>query len=213
MTCLNDVAQCPPSPCASKPLTNLLITGSADSTLSNGQITFGDASEPWVSYTYAGQGEPLPTLDALADGTGFHVTETFAPVNGGTLTFAGVGLSFNGDGCIDGSNLTGLQFDFSGELGGSQLMVGVVSNNNVSAAYPRGTCTAGIMCYGPTVAFNPVIGSNPVRLAYLGGQPTLTFDPFHIVNVQWQVSAGADLSAHFTISNVRFVSGDPPDGG
>jgi hypothetical protein len=209
MTCVTDAGQCPANPCTSKPLTNRVITQNSEipqgpTDCGAHQLTFGIATEPWVSYTYSGMGEPLPCLEPAPNGGGLHVTETFSPINGGTLTFAGVGLAFNGDGCIDGTNLRGLLFDFNGDLGGSQLTVGVVSNNNISAAYPHGTCTAGIMCYGPTAAFNPVLGINPVLFSDLTGPPTLTFDPLHILNVQWQVSAGTGLSADFTIRDVEF---------
>ncbi len=203
MTCESDVQKCA---CPTKPLGTQVITtgGTSVDGGAGAAVIYGAGSDQWISYTYAGTGEPLPTLEATPDGTGFHVTATFNRFNGGTQTFEGAGLSYLSDSCLDGAPLSGLQFDFDGDLGGSQLTVGVVSNNNVSTDYARGTCTAGMMCYGPTAAFNPKIGTNPVPFGDLIGGPTQTFDRGHIVNVQWQVSAAAQLGADFTISNVQF---------
>lgn len=210
MTCMTDLAQCPPAPCASKPLSNPVITSGGTTVpadLDAGTDTavkFGTAPEQWVSYVYAGAGETNPTLTGTPEGDGFRVHATFASyVDDGTQAFEGVGVTFLGDTCIDGSQLIGMRFDYEGDL--TPLHVGLISIGDVSTKYRHGLCPLGTMCYGPAASFIPKLGDNPVLLSQLGGgNPQLKLDAGHIVNVQWQIPAPAKLSLDFTIRNVRF---------
>jgi hypothetical protein len=157
--------------------------------------------EQWVSYTYESDGQPVPTLTMTPDGSGFHATASV--VTG----FAGVGLSFLSDDCIDGTDLTGIRFDFDGDLAGRRLNVGVLAEDNVSTMYDgRGTCTGGrTMCFGPMSSISPTIGTNSVPFQSLTtGMPVPTLSTQRIINVQWELGAAQIADADFTISNVQF---------
>ncbi len=218
MKCLADAAACPPPPpaiCESSPLNNTTITyggvtvpASPDAGTDTA-VMFGAGAEQWVSYVYKGTAETRnPSLEVTSDGNGFHVQATFEAFAGdATQAFQGAGLSFVPDmtrtPCIDGSDQTGVQFDFDGNV--SQLLMGVVSIDDLSTMFSRGTCTLGMMCFGPMASFIPTIGTNRVPFNKLmGGLPQTTLDVRHIVNVQWQVPAAGKPSVDFTISNVKF---------
>lgn len=210
MTCSTDPAECPPAPCASKPLANPVITSGGMTVPADPDagtdtaVLFGTPPEQWVSYVYAGTVENNPTLTGTLDGNGFQVHATFASfVDDGTQAFEGIGVTFLGDTCIDGSQLMGMRFDYDGDL--IPLLVGVISVGDVSAKYSHGICPLGTKCYGPGASFIPKLGTNPVLLSKLsGGMPQLKLDVGHIVNVQWQIPAPAKLSVDFTIRNVQF---------
>jgi hypothetical protein len=170
-------------------------------------VTFGVLPEQWISYTYAGVDQPVPCLEATPDGNGIHVTAMFADTGSASNLYEGAGLAFLGDGCIDGDQLTGIQFDFAGDLGGRRLIVGVVASSDVSSEFTHGTCPAdaGAMCYGPTATLNPKLGTNQVAFSALtDGMPQAALDVHRILNVQWQLSAAENPNADFTISNARF---------
>lgn len=212
-TCVPEGGVCP---CASVKLTSPLITtsgwplpgSSPPNCGTTNPVMFGVFPEQWISYTYAGTNQPLPCLETTPDGNGIHVRAMFADLGSASNSYEGVGLSFLGDSCIDGDQLTGLQFDFAGDLGGRRLTVGVSANSDVSSAYARGTCPAdagSTMCYGPTSTLNPRIGTNQVAFSALtDGMPQATLDAHRIVNVQWQLAAAENPNADFTITSVTF---------
>lgn len=209
MKCVADASECI---CPSKPLMNLALTSGG--IWSEGQdggaagVTFGVMPEQWATYPFAGIGETKPTLTGISDGNGFHVKTDFAQsVPDATQAFEGAGLSYQNDNyCVDGRNLSDLQFDLDTNFGGNELVVGVLSNDDVATVFdPRGTCTEGIKCYGTTVSIPPIVGTNTVSFDRLsGGTSQMPLNRGQIVKVQWQVSAGAPVE--FTISNVQFLS-------
>jgi hypothetical protein len=216
MTCLADIAQCvtpPPPPCSSKRPSSLFVTGNGlpppSHDLSDAglpELKFGAAPEQWVSYSFQGT-EPMPTVEATPDGNGIHVVATFEGHVTSALGYEGAGLSFGGVDCIDGTALTGVQFDFDGDLGGRQLEVGITSSDDIDVKYLHGTCTAGDMkCYGPTIPMDPTPGTNSVLFTALttGGAPAATLDTSRIVNVQWELHDAKNPIADFTITNVTF---------
>jgi hypothetical protein len=214
MMCVADTAQCSRPRCTPVKLTNPLIThdGAPHPQPDGGlpAVQFGTPPEQWVSYTYQGDGQAVPTLTMTPDGNGFHVTASVDVADSSALnTYAGVGLSFLSDNCIDGSDLTGVQFDFDGDLGEPSLIVGVVSDSDLGTSFdPRGICTGSrTMCFGPTGFDNTDIGTHHVTFASLhGGMPIDKLDAGHIVNVQWQLPAVQIPMADFTISNVQFFT-------
>jgi hypothetical protein len=221
-TCVTDIKQCPPAPCLSAKNSSPIVTGNGlpppilePTDAGKTQLKFGAQPEQWVSYIFAGTPEPDPMVSASTDGNGIEVDVSFNDLVNTANAFAGAGLTFVGDHCVDGTALDGVKFDFDGDLGGRQLEVGVGSSEDVDAKYPHGTCTAGDMkCYGPTVPINPMTGRNTVWFTDLNnGTPAGTLDTSRIVNVQWQVHAAQSPTAHFTITNVTFFSGQPADGG
>ncbi len=209
--CLTDAAQCVRPLCASVKLTSLAITqnGGPHPQADGGPdaVQFGTAPEQWVSYTYQGPGQQAPTVTMLPDGNGFHVTASVVAIGGVPSLYAGAGLSFLGNDCVDGSDLTGVEFQLDGDLAQHSLAVGVVSIDDVSTMYdPRGTCTGGMSkCYGPTAPVAPSV--DPIQATFgslVTGMPTDGLEPRHIVNVQWQLGSPTNTVADFTISNVQF---------
>ena len=229
-TCMADLKQCPPAPptpCTSAKISSPIVTGNGlppptiDTTdagaIDTGSppLKFGDEPEPWISYPFRGT-EPWPTVSVSDDGNGIHVVATFEGVVDTAEAFAGAGLAFAGDHCVDGTTLSGVQFDFDGDLGGRKLEVGVTSSEDLDSMYTHGICTAGPMkCYGPSKPIDPMTGTNHVLFTELSaGLPSGTLDTSRIVNVQWQVHDAQNPRAEFTITNVMFFSGQPPpDGG
>jgi hypothetical protein len=154
---------------------------------------------------------------------------TFTQSVADAQAYEGFGLSYDSSSCIDGSTLTGVQFEFAGDLGEKMLIVAVTSANQVTAADDkiRGACTGQkATCYGassprtlvgagPTmvkVAFTELMGgmagmANTSATGGTGGLDALagtTLDVTQIVNVQWMLHASADLGADFTIRDVSF---------
>jgi hypothetical protein len=160
----------------------------------------------WVSYTYPGSADDQATLTLTPDGNGFHVTATVMKA------YAGVGLSYLGgnDGteCIDGTDLTGVKFDFDGDPGGHVLKLSVAADDDVSTMFdPRGICTGGTMCFGPSYNVHPVSGQNTVPFQLLDmGVPVSSLGSLsllHLIKVQWELDPATNPSADFTISNVQ----------
>jgi hypothetical protein len=143
----------------------------------------------------------------LPEGNGVHVTASVVAIGGVPSLYAGAGLSFLGNDCIDASDLTGVRFQLDGDLAQHSLAVGVVSIDDVSTMYdPRGICTGGMtQCYGPTAPVTPSVDPISVTFGSLfSGLPALGVDPRHIINVQWQLGSPTNTVADFTISNVQF---------
>jgi hypothetical protein len=195
----------------------------------DGQVIFGDPPERWASYTFQGMGEKPLTADVIPDRSGFHITVAFTASVPDAQAYEGFGLSYDSTSCIDGSTLTGVEFEFAGDLGGKMLIVAVTSVNQVTAVDDtrRGACQGqSTTCYGassprtlvdpgPTmvrVPFTDLTGGmagtvNTTATGGTGGLDALagaTLDVTQIVNVQWMLHASANLGADFTIRNVSF---------
>jgi hypothetical protein len=139
------------------------------------------------------------------------------PVSG---NWEGAGLFFEGTSCVDGSKYTGVQFDFTGDLGGCALAFGAsFSGDSSRSENPgRGSCPGtSSNCYGPlapvaAVATADAATATTIRVpfsALAGGSPISKLDPATIVDVEWQLSAptgagGGSCSANFTVKNVAF---------
>lgn len=178
-----------------------------------GELIFGAPFQRWFSYSYAAADQTAPVALVTADGDGFEVTADFTASVAGSNTFEGFGLAFEGPSCIDGSAYTGVQFDFSGDLGGRLLTVIVTAAENVTMQNDptRGTCTGGAAnCYGPSLSTNSILDTtNPKQIPFsmlTGGKPDneAVLDPTSIVSVQWQLEVAANPHAQFTIKNVTF---------
>jgi hypothetical protein len=201
----------PPPVCPSVPLPTASVTTAGRA--SGSSLAFGPAGDTWVSYTYAGPGQPSTTTALLGDGNGLAVFTTLVSPDGSN-DYAGMGLYYNAPSCADVSSYTGVTFDVSGELGGCSLVVGAESSADLAAANDpgRGTCpTSAAACYGGTFPVAPGDGSVRVPFAALtGGMPVDGVDPATLVALYWQVSAplgGADgggCTAAFVIENVAF---------
>ena len=179
-------------------------------------LTFGSAPYGWGSYTYGSTGQTAPTATLTPDGNGIQIVGGFVPPV--TDTWMGVGLYFSSSSCIDGSAYTGVKFDFSGDLGGCALAVGVdFSGDATSTDDPgRGSCpfTSDSVCYPPQAIVNTSAASDAgpltikVPFASLGGgSPKPTLDPTTIITVQWQLNAqsgGSGCTANFTVENAAF---------
>jgi hypothetical protein len=213
--CVTEIAQCaapPPPPCTSVKLMNLVIMHDGGPHSGDGgpdAIQFGSEPELWVSYPFEGEGQQVPTIELTPDGNGFRVMASIDLTASDQLNlYAGAGVSFLSPNCIDGSDLTGVQFEFAGDLGASQLFVGVVADEDVSTTTPdpRATCTGGKnKCFGPNHLVDATPGLHQVPFEILsGGMPVPKLSIGHIVDVQWQLPAVQIPHADFTISNVQF---------
>jgi hypothetical protein len=195
----------------------------------DGQAIFGDPPDRWASYTFHGMGENVPIADVIPDRSGFHIAMTFTQSVPDAQAYEGFGLSYDSSSCIDGSTLTGVKFEFAGDLGGKMLIVAVTSANQVTVAnnLTRGRCQGqDTTCYGAS-ASRPFVDAGPTMVQVpftelsggmagtantsatggTGGLDALagtTLDVTQIVNVQWMLHASANLGADFTIRNVSF---------
>jgi hypothetical protein len=210
----NIVTQCmtpPPPPCTSVTLTNTVITHDGGPHLGDGgaadSVQFGTEPEGWVSYTFQSDGQKIPVVEMTPDGNGIRIMASI-DVTASNPLYAGAGVSFLGNDCIDGTNLTGVRFEFAGGLGASQLLVGVIADEDVSKASgdARGTCTGDKnMCFGPMAHVDATPGMHWVDFEMLtGGNPVLKLNVGHIIDVQWQLPPVPIANADFTISNVQF---------
>lgn len=193
--------------CPSIPPPSATITTQGQATGTT--LTFGPTTNQWGSYVYAAPGQPTPVATATADGDGIEIVDSFTTVDGGGASYAGVGLYFAGTTCLDASSYTGVQFDFSGNLGGCALALGSASSADLDAAINpgRGSCSGGSACYGPAAPVTP--GATTVKVPFVtlsGGVPVGPLDPSTLVTVQWQLAppASGACSADFTVSNVSF---------
>jgi hypothetical protein len=175
-------------------------------------LTFGAAPNNWSSYAYAAPGEPIPTAALTPDGAGIAIGVTFVKPTQGN--WEGVGLFFSGPDCVEASSYTGVQFDFSGDLGGCALSFGASFSGDLSNADAptMGSCPGDdSQCYGPLA---PVVPGAATTVhvpfsALSGGTPVSALDPSTLVDVEWQLSPapGADggaCTASFTVKNVAF---------
>jgi hypothetical protein len=214
MRCVATGERCP---CSAVTLNSPLITTGgtplpsdlAPDAAAPAQLVFDAPAGQWVSYTFAGMGEPLPKATVTPDGDGFQIVATFADATASPNSYEGFGLNFRNTTCVDGSLYTGLQFDFEGDLGGRVLIVGATSSDSVTVTddIARGACVGSrSSCYGPSVSV-PRIDVTPVQVPFTqltGGMPNDTLDTKKIVNVQWQLGAAMNPRATFTIRNVTF---------
>ncbi|HLK91488.1 MAG TPA: hypothetical protein VKZ18_16455 [Polyangia bacterium] len=190
----------------------------AAGTMSATGVAFGSGDDAWGSYSYAAAGQTAPTGAATSDGNGLQITGGFVAPVAASGNYMGFGLYYSSGSCLDASAYTGVQFDFSGTLGGCDVQVAVsFSADDSHSGDKRGACTAA-QCYGPsydvTGAANTATASAPtikVPFAQLGGgMPISTLDPRDIVTVQWQLTSpaggtdGGACSANFTVANVKF---------
>ncbi len=177
-----------------------------------GLLTFGTATAPWESYTYAAPGQVAPTATLTSDGAGMQIVGGFTPPLEGN--WEGAGLFFDGATCLDASSYTGVQFDLSGNLGGCLLAFGASFSGDLSHAddATRGACAGSdSQCYGPLA--NVALGATTtVKVPFSvlsAGSPISSLDPSTLVDVEWQLSAptgadGGSCSANFTVKNVAF---------
>jgi hypothetical protein len=203
--------------CAQTTLPSPTITTAG--AMSGTALSFGTGSNRWGSYTYAGPGQTAPTGTVTSAGTGLEISGGLVPPLSSSNNFIGIGLYYSSSTCIDGSSYSGLKFDFSGDLGGCGLQVGMSSSGDISSANDsaRGGCDPSVSsCYGPSVDVTDMViasitPTTTIRVPFAsvsGGMPQSTLDPHTIVTVQWALSGtigGADgggCDAAFTVSNV-----------
>lgn len=126
--------------------------------------------------------------------------------------------------CIDASQYTGIQFEMYGTVGatqdggtGDEVEIQVSQLQNWNVASVGGTCLAADGGPGPTcnpsiASFSvPATASAPIQIPFtslLGGAPDTTFDPAHIIQIQWQppwpCTGGSPYATNLTVQNVGF---------
>ena len=103
-------------------------------TMSGNAASFGSGVSKWGSYSYAAPGQTPPTAKVTADGTGLEIVAGFVAPVPASSNYMGLGLFFSSTSCLDVSAYTGIQFDFSGDLGGCNLQAGInFSGDNASS--------------------------------------------------------------------------------
>lgn len=190
-------------------------------TLYGGSFAFAPTTDSTVS-------------DAGVGCTTFGTQSTFAATldtTGKTWTLAGKVGGFSGGGlwiapCVNVQGYTGIQFTVSGSIGIStdggdagasnqvQLQISQLSDWGVSTA--GGTCLAadggaGANCnpftYNFSVPASPQVIQVPFSML-TAGAPVATFDPAHIIQVQWQLpwpcTGGTPYMASVVFQNVQF---------
>jgi hypothetical protein len=184
-------------------------------------VSFGSGVEAWGSYNYAGTGQIAPTGAVTSDGTGIEIVGGFSASVTAAVNFEGFGLYLASSSCLDASTYTGIEFDFSGSLGGCNVQAGInfSGDDAMSNDAIRGACSGSAsQCYGPSAdvtsaALAATAGSPTIRVpftAFAGGMPAPTADPSTIVAIQWQLTAplgstdGGGCAADFTVKNVSF---------
>jgi hypothetical protein len=204
--------------CPRTPVTNVAITMAGANTTMG--VSFGTGADAWGSYSYAASKQTAPVGTATADGNGLHIQGAFVPPITAANNYIGFGLYYVGADCLDATSYTGVQFEFSGSLGGCSLAFGSNFSGDVYEGDDhRGGCQGSdSTCYGPSVDItNQTKGGADagvvVKVPFnklTAGTPVSTLDPSTIVTVQWQLGAstfGTDAggcSADFTLENVAF---------
>ena len=199
-----------------------VITGGGMSHTTAPLLTFGSAQDAWGSYSYAATGQAAPTAALTNDGGGIQISGGFVPPVMPSNDYMGFGLYYNSASCLDASAYTGVQFDFSGTLGGCAIQLGASFSGDASSqGNPgRGTCAGtSSTCYGSsydvTTAALAATPSSPTTIKVpfnllSGGMPISSLDPRTLLTVQWQLSSpagapdGGACSASFTVENVKF---------
>ena len=206
--------------CPTFAATSPIITSNGMNHTTAPLLTFGSAEDAWGSYSYAATGQAMPTATATSDGNGIQISGGFVPPVTSSNNYEGVGLYYSSSSCLDATAYTGIQFDFSGTLGGCQIQLGAsFSGDAATQGNPgRGTCAA-TNCYGPdydvTTQALAATPSSPTTIKVpfdllSTGMPISTLDPRTLLTVQWQLTSplgatdGGACSANFTVANVQF---------
>jgi hypothetical protein len=207
--------------CPTFAASNPVITSNGMNHTTAPLLTFGSADDAWGSYSYAATGQTAPTAMATSDGDGIQISGGFVPPVTASNNYEGVGLYYNSASCLDATAYTGIEFDFSGTLGGCAIQLGAsFSGDAASQGNPgRGTCAGtSSSCYGPaydvtTQALAATPSSPTVKVPFnllSAGMPISALDPHTLLTVQWQLTSplgatdGGGCSASFTVENVRF---------
>ena len=207
--------------CPAFAATSPIITSNGANHTTAPLFTFGSGQDAWGSYSYAATGQTAPAAMATSDGNGIQVIGGFVPPVTSNNDYMGVGLYYNSASCLDATAYAGVQFDFSGTLGGCAIQFGASFSGDASSqGNPgRGTCTGtSSTCYGSaydvtTAALAATPTSPTIKVPFnvlAGGMPISSVDPHTLLTVQWQLSSGAGAtdggacSASFTVENVKF---------
>ena len=129
--------------CPTVAATSPVITaGGATHPSSAPLLTFGAADDAWGSYSYAGAGQTPPTVALTSDGNGIQISGGFVAPVMASDNYEGVGLYYSSASCLDATAYTGIQFDFSGTLGGCAMQLGAsFSGDSSHNDGTRGGCT------------------------------------------------------------------------
>lgn len=185
------------------------------------------------TFTYSSTTNSTPN-DAGVGCLTFGSQSTFAATldtTAGTWNWSGVVGSYAGGGlyivpCVDAHTFTGIQFTMYGTVGatedggsGDEVQV------SISDLEDWGVPTAGGVCPlaedgGPLTVCNPFSASFSVAAtaaegvvqipfsSFVGGGPDTTFDPSHIIQIQWQLpwpcTGGTPYTTNVTIQDVGF---------
>ncbi|HXX68982.1 MAG TPA: hypothetical protein VEK07_17480 [Polyangiaceae bacterium] len=185
------------------------------------------------TFSYSNTTDSTPN-DAGVGCTTFGSQSTFAVTlnpTADTWTWSGVVGSYVGGGlyivpCVNAQAFTGIQFTIYGTVGatedggtGDEVQVSISDLEDWGVPSAGGVCplaTDG----GPLTVCNPFSASFPVAAtaadgvvqipfsSLVGGGPDTTFDPAHIIQIQWQLpwpcTGGTPYTTNVTIQDVGF---------
>jgi hypothetical protein len=171
-------------------------------------LSFGAVDREWGSFQYAGGGQVAPMISVTGDGNGLHAQAALASPLTQANNYAGFGLYFKSDSCLDVSAYSGVQFDLSGDLGTCALRFVLYSAQdlNVMDDPGRGQCSSGCAGSGAAVTAS----TSRIRVPFTsvtGGKPLASVDATNLVTMQWQLNAAdpsAGCTADITIANAGF---------
>jgi len=208
--------------CPQMKASSAAITTAGTNGTTAGSLAFGTGANRWGSYAYAATGQTAPTATVTSDGNGLQISGGFVPPVSPSANFEGFGLYYSSSSCLDASAYTGVQFDFSGDLGGCNLQVGMsFSGDDSTGSDPRGGCSGtSSTCYGPIVdvsaqanaATDAGVSIQVPFSKFASGSPISGLDPTTVVSVQWGLTSpnatglpdAGGCVASFTVENVSF---------
>jgi len=194
---------CPAMPLASNAVTSL---GTGDA----GMLTFGPAESGWTSFTYNGPSQTAPAASVTSDGNGFELKMALNPPLSNN-NYAGFGIYYNSNSCLDASQSTGIELELSGDLGGCSLRYILFSSEDLSYLDDpsRGGChDTDSVCLGAYVPLS--VSTDKIRIPFsmfAHGTPVDSVNPRALTTMQWQVSAvdaAKGCNADITVKNVAF---------
>ena len=194
---------------AARPTSATILAASFTS--SGGGATYGSPPDAWIAYPAAGTGHPLPALTPSAGAVMITGTVQHSSTGDG---WAAIGLSMS-QGCVDTTQVGGVQFSITGSFGGCTLEVAVITAQDESAAADpcRGACTAGAgACTAPFAVIPQgqfVNGTASITFGVGGGSPS-PYGTGELIGLQFRFVAPEDSSAgctpNATLSGVMFLN-------
>jgi hypothetical protein len=169
---------------------------------------YGTAPNQWDAYAFAGPGQTAPSFTPMD--TALSISGSLHAAT--PTSYIGLGLSFDGAGCVNAGNYGGITFNVSGSLGTCSLVLAAIVSEDESASKDpcRGTCAGATNCTAPTQPVTHTGMFTAVFMSFVGGSPVYAADTTQLIGFQWRLEpgaedAGGDCSADIQISDIQFI--------